>query len=127
MPLSIAESLQSVRKQKGLTQEQLAQKIGVKRVTISRYENGTVEPGATALLRLCKALAVSADVLLGLNEFDMLEAQIPDGYFHLTAREQLLLERFRLLDEEQQEAVLYRALELRRFTDNSSSPVERAG
>ena len=38
--IKIGEFLQELRKEKGLTQEQLAEKVGVARRTVSRWETG---------------------------------------------------------------------------------------
>ena len=38
--IKIGEFLQELRKDKGLTQEQLAEKVGVARRTVSRWETG---------------------------------------------------------------------------------------
>ena len=51
-----------------LTQRQLATLIGTTEVSISRYLKGKRIPSADVLYRLCKALDVSADYLLGLSE-----------------------------------------------------------
>lgn len=48
------------------TQRALANEIGVTEVTISRYVNGTRYPDAEIIVRICKALNISADWLLEL-------------------------------------------------------------
>lgn len=62
------ENLKSARKKAGLKQGQLAEIIGVTQKDISRWENGVYSPGTDMLIRLCKALDVSADTLLGINK-----------------------------------------------------------
>lgn len=52
----------------GLTQTQLAEKLGKTRETISAYENGRVEPPSSIIYRVCSILKVSADFLLGLTD-----------------------------------------------------------
>ena len=51
-----ADKLKRVRKVAGLTQEQLAQTLGVSRQTVSSWENGRSLPDETNLLRLARAL-----------------------------------------------------------------------
>ena len=51
------------RKEKNLTQEQLAEKIGVSNKTISKWETGTTVPSSEKLIRLSKLYSVSLDVL----------------------------------------------------------------
>lgn len=54
----------ALRKKKGLTQQQLADTIGVHLSQLKRYEAGTSQPTLGALVNLAKALSVSADELL---------------------------------------------------------------
>lgn len=49
---------------KGLTQAQLAEKIGTHQQNIARWENGTRNPGSKSLLLLAKALECSLDDLV---------------------------------------------------------------
>ena len=44
--------LQSIREQKGLTQQEVAEQIGVKKATVSNYERGEGKPSADILMRL---------------------------------------------------------------------------
>lgn len=67
------ERITSARKKAGLTQEQLASAIGVKRAVVSKYETGTIEPSISQLQKIAKALNVSLSYLLGISgapEFD---------------------------------------------------------
>jgi transcriptional regulator with XRE-family HTH domain len=56
--------LRQLRKELGLTQEELGSKIGQKRSNISKYENGFLEPGIDTLKKLAKLFNVSIDYLL---------------------------------------------------------------
>lgn len=51
--------LKAIREAKGLTQVQLAEKLGVQQDRISRLERGAVEPGWTNVCRIADALGVS--------------------------------------------------------------------
>lgn len=57
--------LAEVRREKGMTQEQLAAASGVHRVTIARFETGKVSPKLKTLKRLADALRVPIDALAG--------------------------------------------------------------
>lgn len=59
------ENLQALRKAKGLSQEELAEKIHVVRQTISKWEKGLSVPDADLLIRLAEALDTSVSTLLG--------------------------------------------------------------
>lgn len=52
------------RKNKDLSQAQLAEMLGVSQQTISKYENGSREPDNATLLKLSKMFDVSTDYLL---------------------------------------------------------------
>jgi transcriptional regulator with XRE-family HTH domain len=56
--------LKDVRLRKALTQQQLAERAGVNRVTIARIERGTDEPFPTTVRRVADALGVEPEDLL---------------------------------------------------------------
>ncbi len=60
-----SEKLVEARKSKGLTQEQLAEKLYVTRQAVSRWERGTAEPDLQTFARLCNILGVSAEYFIG--------------------------------------------------------------
>lgn len=60
----IGKFIQERRKQKNLTQVQLAQKISVSEKTISKWECGNGFPDTTLMLPLCEALGITANELL---------------------------------------------------------------
>lgn len=63
----INQRISKFRQAKGLTQEKLADKIGIKRVLLSDYERGKIRIHSEMLLRIATALGISADTLLGLS------------------------------------------------------------
>lgn len=58
------------RKKKGLTQEQLGEKLGVSNKTISRWENGNYMPDLSLLEPLSKELEISLNELLAGEEIE---------------------------------------------------------
>ena len=56
--------IRTVRKEKNMTQEELAHKIGVKRAVVSKYETNTVIPSIDMLNKISKALEISVGLLL---------------------------------------------------------------
>jgi transcriptional regulator with XRE-family HTH domain len=60
-PEWFADRLRELREQAGMTQEQLAQRAGVKREAIARWERGAREPGWSNVLALCQALGCSCE------------------------------------------------------------------
>lgn len=63
----IGERIRERRKERNLSQSELAELANLNYVTISKYESGKVEPGAKAIARIANALDISTDELLGLS------------------------------------------------------------
>lgn len=63
------DRLKTLRKQKGLTQEELGEMLGVGKSTICCYEKGTRNPSVENLVDLMFIFAISADYLLGADHF----------------------------------------------------------
>lgn len=61
-PLSavVGSNIKAKRAELGLTQNALAQALGVEIETVSRYERGSIAPSFTQLEKLCTALGVHA-------------------------------------------------------------------
>lgn len=58
------EKIIHLRKQKGLSQEELAEQLGVSRQAVSRWELGQTLPDIPNLVQLCELFGVSADYLV---------------------------------------------------------------
>lgn len=59
------ENLRNVRKQKGLSQQELANRLNVVRQTVSKWEKGLSVPDADMLVKIAEILEVSVEELLG--------------------------------------------------------------
>ena len=57
--------IKELRRSAGLTQSELAEKIGSSRDTVSAWERGKAEPSARLLRRTAEALGASVGYLLG--------------------------------------------------------------
>lgn len=57
--------LEEVRKEKGLTQRELASKVGATEVSMSRYIKGKRVPKGPVVVSIAKALGISVDYLVG--------------------------------------------------------------
>ena len=64
MKLNFGENIRKLRIEHGLTQEKLADFLGVSFQAVSKWENGDSMPDITRLPSLAKALGVSIDELL---------------------------------------------------------------
>ena len=71
--VDFGDRLRRLRKERKLTQKELACLIGVKNSVISFYEVGDRTPSLEVLVKLSKALHVSTDVLLGLDKSETVD------------------------------------------------------
>ena len=62
--IKIGKFIADLRKEKGLTQKQLGEKLGVTNKTISRWENGNYMPDVEMLLILSKEFSVSINEII---------------------------------------------------------------
>lgn len=62
--IKIGKFIAALRKEKGLTQEQLGEKLGVTNKTVSRWENGNYMPDVEMLSLLSKEFGVSINELI---------------------------------------------------------------
>lgn len=62
--VKIGKFIAEQRKQKGLTQMQLAERLGVTDRAVSKWENGRSMPDTSIMLELCDALKISVNELL---------------------------------------------------------------
>lgn len=60
----LAERIYTLRKQHALSQEQLAEALGVSRQTVSKWENGTATPELEKLRALARCFGVTLDELV---------------------------------------------------------------
>lgn len=66
--MELNEKLQQLRKQKGFTQEELAEKLYVSRTAISKWESGRGYPSIDSLKAISKLFGISIDELLSSEE-----------------------------------------------------------
>lgn len=105
-PPPLPESLQNVcfriakfRKQRGLSQEALAEVIGVSRKQVSDYERGKANLNHEMVIRFALALGISTDELLGLSSLAQSVDQIP---LRFTRR----MRELQVLSEDKKKAIL---------------------
>ena len=63
--MTLGEIIQKKRSEQGLSQEQLAELVGVSRQAVSKWELGDAVPDTDKLVPLARALRISVDELLG--------------------------------------------------------------
>lgn len=67
MKYEIGSRIRKYREELGISQVQLAQKIGVSNSRVSNWEQGTNRPDADMIAKLCLALQVSPSELLNIH------------------------------------------------------------
>jgi len=75
--MKIGEKIKQLRTQRGITQETLANHLGISFQAVSKWENGTALPDITLVPALSAYFGVSADELLGLRD-DVDEAELAE-------------------------------------------------
>jgi len=98
----VCEHIRELRIQRGMTQVDLAKRLGVSKSVISSYENGVHLPPYDILIRLSALFGVSCDYLLGVSDTPYISV---DG-----------------LTQKQIEALQRIAEELRQLNRNGNAP-----
>jgi len=88
--MPFAERLARLRKDRGLTQEEMAKKIGVGIAQMKRYEKGTSSPTLEVIKNMAKTLGVSSDELIFEENEGVASTRILDSK---------LLEQFEMLSK----------------------------
>lgn len=97
--------IKNLRKEKGLTQAQLAESLKLDQTAISKWENGKAVPDTQMLIRLADFFDVSTDYLLGLSTLYYPD-RINTTVDLLSPNEKELLEIFNALEREYQAQIL---------------------
>lgn len=60
--------LKLLRTEEGLTQNDVAERLGISQQTYSKYEKGTSSVDSIVLTKICNLYGVTADYILGISE-----------------------------------------------------------
>ena len=109
---TVANSICFYRKKIGLTQSQLAERLGVKTTTVSTWECGASSPDIETLYNLCKIFNVSLDDMYGVNTengytssappYDRLITVYTRSRKNLSQEEKMRLARIILSDDDEE-------------------------
>lgn len=77
--MTTGEKIHTCRKQAGMTQEELAERLGVTRQAVSRWEQDGAFPETKQIVELCKLFHISADELLFGTERESEKETPPSG------------------------------------------------
>lgn len=67
--MDLGNNIKAARKAAGITQKELAKRMGVYQKDISRWENNELTPNTLTFAALCKELNASADKILELDKY----------------------------------------------------------
>ena len=95
-PAAVSATIRRLRRERGLTQEALAQAVGVSPQAISKWETGQTMPDITLLLPISKVLGIGVNELLGGNrrqelkeKYDQARDRFGEAYSLMVALEAL--------------------------------------
>lgn len=80
----LADKIIELRKKSGMTQDELAEKLGVSRQSVSKWEGAQSTPDLNRILKLSEIFSVSTDVLLR-DELDLESSASPDSTPYISA------------------------------------------
>ncbi|MGN1418247.1 MAG: helix-turn-helix domain-containing protein [Acutalibacteraceae bacterium] len=111
--MSLGKRLKAIRNQHKLTQQNIADILGIDRTTYTFYETGTTSPSLTTIYNLSKIYNVSVGYILGVEENrpelmvkgENTVAELVSDYdsmdnLNLSKKERFIIAAFRALDED---------------------------
>lgn len=103
--IKIGKFLAELRKERGLTQEKLAEKLGISNKTVSRWENGNYMPPVEMLMELSELYGVSINEILSGKRLERTEVEkaaeenlrsaLNDNTFTLEDRKRYFIRKWR--------------------------------
>lgn len=96
--MNIGQSLKNLRKQKNLTQKELASILKIGQASICEWEQNKYEPTLSAIIVLSKFFNCTIEELIGLSNLE--------NTSNLTKKEQRLLKSFNQLDTDEQNKII---------------------
>ena len=68
MKNNVGNKIRELRKNIGMTQSELAERLGISASAVGMYEQGRRQPDSDMILKICSVFEISADYLLGKNK-----------------------------------------------------------
>lgn len=99
--------LRALRKQSGLTQQAVADRLSIHRTAYTKYETSGVTPDQQGLMILAEMFGVSVDYLIGRDTSSVSAvAESGEASVKLTLQEQQMLNMFRQMSYPEQQALV---------------------
>lgn len=99
----MVKNLKQLRTKKGISQQQLAEILGVSQQSINKYENHKVEPDIYMLMKMADFFETSIDYLVGYTMVHR-QAEVIKQY-NLDMDESTLMEKYRMLTPGERESI----------------------
>ena len=99
----MVKNLRKLRNRSGISQQQLANVIGISQQSINKYENHDVEPDIDMLISIANCFSTSVDYLVGHTEIDHVIENVRE--FDLNDDESILIENYRKLCEKEKDSI----------------------
>lgn len=121
-------NLKQLRKERGISQQRLADAIGVSQPSINKYENHNIEPEIEVLKRMADYFDTSIDYIVG--HTDVRRKIEPTEDFRLNHQEAEMISRLRALNDDEKrcinltmQAFLKKNVNETRLTQNIATPI----
>lgn len=115
--MSTGTTIKRLREQSGMTQEELALRLGVKKAAVNKYETGRViNLKRSTIEKLCRIFDVMPQDILGISDGGEEDGSCPESLTH--SDEDKLLKLISLMDTKKQ-------IELRDYLDKIISDKEK--
>lgn len=100
----MVERLKLLRNKRGISQQQLADEIGVSQQSVNKYENHKIEPDIHTLMRLADYFETSVDYLIGYS--DVASIAVEDSFCEFNENEIRLIAYYRKLSNEKKSCLV---------------------
>lgn len=97
---TIGENIRTIRERAGISQAELARRIGKTASSVSQYESGTISPRLSVIDKMCDALECHRSDLITYAVVGLTTSM------EVTPEEENLLAAFRNLDADKQEQLI---------------------
>ena len=97
------KNLKLLRAEKNISQQQLADVVGVSQQSINKYENHSVEPDIDTLIRISDFFSVSVDFLIGRTDVRIIPSNMTE--YSLTNKEKDVIDGYRNANQKDREII----------------------
>ena len=99
----MVKNLKMLRESHGLSQQRLADSVGISQQSINKYENHQTQPDILTLIQIADFFHTSVDFLIGHSEAQAEAEGIP--VYRLNAEEVRLIEQYRQLSLKEKDSI----------------------